>query len=66
MAQATSHVGAAGVGMVSLKGAPVSMPSIATAEFQRYWEMGRALHGIFPASSGSIANIFGFFGFSRR
>ena len=29
--QATSHVGAAGVGMGSLKGAPVSMPSIATA-----------------------------------
>ena len=35
--QDTSLVGAAGVVLVSLKGDPVSMPSIATPEFKRYW-----------------------------
>ena len=35
------------VGMVSLKVAPVSMPSVAVAQFERCWEMGRALHAIF-------------------
>ena len=41
--QDTSHVGAAGIGLVSLKGDPVSIPSIATPEFRRYRHMGRAL-----------------------
>ena len=48
--QATSHVGAAGVGMIS----PFSMPSIALAEFKRHWEMGSALHGILLSGSGRI------------
>ena len=34
--QEGSHVGHAGVGIVSLKGAPIAMPSVATAAFQRY------------------------------
>ena len=40
--QEVSHVGHAGVGIVSLKGAPIAMPSFATAAFQRYlpWSAG--------------------------
>ena len=40
--QEGSHVGYAGVGIVSLKGAPIAMPSLATAAFQRYlpWSAG--------------------------
>ena len=33
-----SHVGNAGVGFVILKGAPVSLPTIATAQFQRFFD----------------------------
>ena len=35
--QETSHVGNAGVGVVSLKGASVAMPTFATAQFQRFF-----------------------------
>ena len=35
--QETSHVGNAGVGVVSLRGAPLSLPSFATAQFQRFF-----------------------------
>ena len=37
--QEGSHVGHCGVGIVSLKGAPRAMPSIATAAFQRYFDL---------------------------
>ena len=35
--QDTSHVDHAGVGVVSLRGAPLSLPSIATVQFQRFF-----------------------------
>ena len=35
----TSHVGNAGVGVVSLKGAHLSLPSFATAQFQRFFSV---------------------------
>ena len=35
--QEGSQVGHAGVGIVSLKGAPVAMPSFATAAFKKYF-----------------------------
>ena len=44
-------MGAAGIGLVSFKGAAVSMPSVATPEFGRFWQIGRALHVILPTGS---------------
>ena len=35
--QDASHVGHAGVGVVSLRGAALSLPSIATVQFQRFF-----------------------------
>ena len=35
--QEASHVGHAGVGVVSLRGAPLSLPSITTVQFQRFF-----------------------------
>ena len=32
-----SHVGHARVGVVSLRGAPLSLPSVATVQFQRFF-----------------------------
>ena len=34
--QVSSHVGNAGVGVVSMRGAPVALPTFATAQFQRF------------------------------
>ena len=34
--QVSSHVGNAGVGVVSLRGAPLALPSIATAQFNLF------------------------------
>ena len=41
--QDTSHVGNAGVGVVSLRGAPLSLPTFATAQFKRFFDCGRAV-----------------------
>ena len=46
--QDTSHVGNAGVGVVSLKGAPISMPTFATAQFQRFFDCGWAVRCLLP------------------
>ena len=41
--QFSSHVGSAGVGVVSLRGAPLSLPTFATAQFERFFDNGRAV-----------------------
>ena len=48
--QDTSHVGNAGVGVVSSRGAPLSLPTFATAQFQRFFDCGMAVRC--SASSG--------------
>ena len=35
--QDSSHVGNAGVGVVSLRGAPLALPTFATAQFKRFF-----------------------------
>ena len=41
--QDSSHVGNAGVGVVSLRGAPLSLPTFATAHFRRFFDSGGAV-----------------------
>ena len=41
--QVSSHVGDAGVGVISMRGAPVASPSLATAQFQRFFDCERAI-----------------------
>ena len=56
--QDSSHVGNAGVGVVSLRGASVSVPTFATAQLQRFFDCGRAircLHLGFLTSSCCMA-----------
>ena len=40
LATVSSCVGHAGVGVISMKGAPVSLPSFATAQFRRFFDCG--------------------------
>ena len=39
--QDSSHVGNAGVGVVSLRSAPLSLPTVATVQFKRFFDCGR-------------------------
>ena len=39
----SSHAGNAGVGVVSLRGAPLSLPTFATAQFRRFFDCGRGV-----------------------
>ena len=49
VAQDGSH---AGVGIVSLRGAPVALPTFATAQFRRYFDLGRAVRCLLPIGGG--------------
>ena len=45
--QDSSHVGNAGVGVISMRGAPLSLPTSATAQFRRFFDCGRGVGACF-------------------
>ena len=55
--QQTSHVGDAGVGVVCLRGAPVSLPSCATAQFKRFFDCGRVVRCLLPLGAGRFMHL---------
>ena len=56
--QDCSHVGNAGVGVVSLRGAPLALPTFATAQFRRFFDCGRAVRCLLPLGSGRFMHLF--------
>ena len=56
--QDSSHVGNAGVGVVSLRGAPLALPTFATAQFKSFFDCGRAVRCLLPLASGRFLNLF--------
>ena len=56
--QDSSHVGNAGVGMISMKGALLALPSFATAHFRRYFDSGWAVRCMLPLGSGRFMHLF--------
>ena len=50
--QDSGHLGHAGVGLIRLKGAPLSLPTFATAAFTTYFAQGRALRTHIPIGRG--------------
>ena len=56
--QDSSHVGNAGVGVVSLRGAPLALPTFATAQFKSFFDCGRAVRCMLPLASGRFMNLF--------
>ena len=50
--QDSSHVGNAGVGVISMRGAPVALPTFATALFKRFFDCGRAVRCLLPLGAG--------------
>ena len=61
--QESSHVGHGGVGVVSLKGAPLSLPTSATAQFRRFFDCGRALRCLLPVASGRFLHLVVLYGY---
>ena len=54
--------------MVSLRGAPISMPSVATVGFSEFFQLGRVLRCHLPVAGGRVVHlvvVFGFQGASR-
>ena len=55
--------GHAGVGVVSIQGAPSTLPSFCTADFEEYFGLGRAIRVTLPLANGSIVHLFVVFGY---
>ena len=50
--------GHAGVGVVSLHGAPRSIPTFATPSFLEFCRLGRAMRVVLPLGNGGVAHFF--------
>ena len=61
--QESSHVGHGGVGVISLRGAPLSLPTSATAQFRRFFDCGRALRCMLPVASGRFLHLVVLYGY---
>ena len=55
--------GHAGVGVVSLGGAPVTLPSFANSEFQEFVRLSRALRVTLPTGVGGVVHLFVVYGY---
>ena len=55
--------GHGGVGVVSMGGAPVALPTFATSEFQEFFRLGRALRVTLPAGNGGVVHLFVVYGY---
>ena len=61
--QDSSHVGNSGVGVVSMRGAPVALPSCATAQFRRFFDCGRAIRCLLPLGLGRFMHLVVLYGY---
>ena len=61
--QASSHVGNAGVGVVSLRGAPLALPTFVTSQFKSFFDCGRAVRCLLPLASGRFLHLFVLYGY---
>ena len=61
--QDASHVGNAGVGIVSLKGAPLALPACATAQFKAFFDRGRVVRCTLPLGAGRFMHLVVLYGY---
>ena len=55
--QGSSHVGNAGVGVVSFHGAPLALPTFVTAQFKSFFDCGR-VRCLVTLASGRFLHLF--------
>ena len=60
--QDSSHVGNAGVGVISMMGAPVALPTFATAQFKRFCVCGLAVRCLLPLGTGRFMHLVVLYG----
>ena len=61
--QDASHVGNAGVGVVSLRGAPLTLPTLATSQFKSFFDCGRAVLCLLPLGAGRFMHVVVLYGY---
>ena len=61
--QVSSHVGNAGVGVIGLRGASLSLPTFATAQFRRFFDCGRVVRCMVPLGFGRFMHLVVLYGF---
>ena len=61
--QDASHVGNAGVGVVSLRGAPLTLPTCATAQFKAFFDCGRVVRCTLPLGAGRFMHLVVLYGY---
>ena len=57
--------GHAGVGVVSLGGASLSLPSFVTPHFHEFFKLGRAMRTTLPTAQGGVVHLFVVYGYQR-
>ena len=55
--------GHAGVGVVCLGGAPLSLPSFVTPQFKEFFRLGRVLRTTLPTGKGGVVHLFVLYGY---
>ena len=61
--QDTIPGGHAGVGVVSLGGAPLALPSFVTPDFWEFFRLGRVLRTTLPTGKGGVVHLFVVYGY---
>ena len=61
--QESSHVGSAGVGVVSMKGAPLALLTFAAAQSKRFFDCGRAVRCMLPLGFGRFMHLVVLYGY---
>ena len=51
-----------GCWVISMRGAPVSLPAFATAQFERFFECGRAVRCMLPLGAGRFKQLVVLYG----
>ena len=57
------HVGNAGVGVISMREAPVALPSFATSQFKVFFDCGRAVRCLLPLGAGRFMHLVVLYGY---
>ena len=61
--QDSSQVGNAGVGVISMRGAPLALPTFATAQFKMLFDCGRAVRCMLPLGTGRFMHLVVLYGY---
>ena len=55
--------GHAGVGVISLHGAPLSLPTLLDPSFKEFFRIGRAMRVVLPLGNGGVVHLFVVYGY---